>query len=265
MERRPVPPARMPLWRGARPLKRWRYVGVFCDEVMACVGEARVGPVPQRFWGVAEPGRPIAAGTSMLRGGVRMDGARVQVERRGVRIDLTVDEGGGRETVHQSGRNGYVWTRKHAGVAARGQIRVGSRIYSLSCDAVVDDTAGYHQRHTSWIWSAGVGRGTNDERVGWNLVTGVNDGDKGSERAIWIDGEPFEPGPVRFTDDLTRIDFAEGGAVEFEEWSAREDRTNLLLVRSTYRQPFGTFTGSFPGGVQLSEGFGVVEVHDVHW
>jgi hypothetical protein len=138
-------------------------------------------------------------------------------------------------------------------------------MYSLSSWAVVDETAGYHERHTAWMWSAGVGRGKGGERVGWNLVTGVNDSEKDSERAIWVDGQAFEPAPVSFAPDLSRISFAEGGELRFSEWSAREDHTNLLIVRSSYRQPFGVFSGSFPGGVQLAEGFGVVEVHDVHW
>ena len=54
-------------------------------------------------------------------------------------------------------------------------------------------------------------------------------------------------------------------ALAFSEWAAREDSTNFVLVRSAYRQPFGTFTGSFPGGLKLAEAFGVQEVHDVHW
>jgi hypothetical protein len=36
-------------------------------------------------------------------------------------------------------------------------------------------------------------------------------------------------------------------------------------VRYSYRQPFGTFTGSLPGGLALAEGFGVMEHHDAHW
>src|SRR3954468_8472999 len=159
MADRPVPPEHMPMWRGTRPLKRWRYVGVFCDEVMVCVGDAQVGPLRQRFWAVAEPERPIATRTSIGRAGVRVDASRVTVAARDARIDLTIDEAGGVATTHPSGRNGYVWTRKQAGVPARGEVRVGSRIYSLSCSAVVDDTAGYHQRHTRWMWSAGVGTG----------------------------------------------------------------------------------------------------------
>jgi Protein of unknown function (DUF2804) len=262
----PVPPDPMPRRRGTRPLKRWRYIGAYCDEVMLCVGEVRVGPLPQRFWALAEPGRPVAERTTVGRGGVRIHGSHAHVHARDVRIDLEVDEDAGVESIHPSGRDGYVWTRKQAAVPARAEVRVGGRMFSLACDAVIDDTAGYHQRHTSWTWSAGVGTGTRGERIGWNLVTGVNDSEQGSERAVWVDGVPFEPPPVTFADDLSRIEFSGGdGALDFSEWSAREDRTNVLLVRSSYRQPFGTFTGSFPGGVQLERGCGVVEVHDVHW
>lgn len=261
-----LPPQRMPGRRGSRPLKRWRYVGVFCGEVMLCVGDARVGPLRQRFWAVAEPGRPIAEWTSMMRGGgVRIDGSHVSVEAPGVRIDVTLEEGPGVESVHPSGRDGYVWTRKQAGIPARGEARIGERTYALDCMAVVDDTAGYHERHTSWIWSAGVGRSRGGERIGWNLVTGVNDSDKDSERAIWVDGEPYEPRPVTFAPDLSAVEFAEGAELRFSEWAAREDSTNALLIRSRYRQPFGTFSGTLPGGLELAEGYGVMESHEVYW
>ena len=51
----PLPPARMPLLRGRRPLKRWRYVAVYAPELMLCVGDARIAGVPQRWWAVALP------------------------------------------------------------------------------------------------------------------------------------------------------------------------------------------------------------------
>jgi hypothetical protein len=263
----PVPPDPMPRWRGTRPLKRWRYVGLYSPELMLCVGEAHVGPLPQRFWAVAEPGRPVAERTTIGRGGVRIDGSRVHVEARDLRIDVEVDEDGGVESVHPSGKGGYVWTRKQAGVPARAEVRVGGRIFSVEGAAVVDDSAGYHERHTRWKWSAGVGTGTRGERIGWNLVTGVNDSETSSERAVWVDGEPTEPPPVAFADDLSSISFAGGNGtgLRFDEWCAREDRTNALLIRSSYRQPFGSFSGSFPGGVELERGFGVMETHDVYW
>ncbi len=39
----------------------------------------------------------------------------------------------------------------------------------------------------------------------------------------------------------------------------------MFLMRSDYRQPFGTFRGMLPGGVALAEGYGVMETHDVRW
>lgn len=261
----PVPPAPMPMWRARRPLKRWRYVGVYSPEVMLCVGDVRIGPLRQRFWAVAEPGRPVVSRTTLARGGVRLDGPRTRVDAGDVQIDVTVDERGGVESVNASGASGYVWTRKQAGVQARGSLQVEGRAYELDCLAAVDETAGYHERHTTWSWSAGVGRGVDGSRVGWNLVAGVNDGPTDSERTVWVDGESREVGPVSFASDLSSVSFAEGGALSFSAWGERADRTNLLIVRSSYRQPFGTFSGSLPGGVELAEGHGVMEWHDVWW
>src|SRR3954466_8248776 len=103
-------PMRMPMWRGTRPLKRWRYVGVFCDEVMVCVADARIGPLRQRFWAVAEPDRPITAATTLARGGGRIGGSRVPVDPGDVGFHLAIEEDGGVEPRHDDD----VWTRKQA-------------------------------------------------------------------------------------------------------------------------------------------------------
>jgi hypothetical protein len=124
----------------------------------------------------------------------------------------------------------------------------------------VDHSAGYHARHTVWSWSAGVGTSADGRPVAWNLVTGVHDAPSASERTVWIEGEPREVGPVEFAPDLSRV-----GDLTFSEWSARSDNTNAWLLRSKYRQPFGTFTGALPDGTELREGYGVMESHDVWW
>jgi hypothetical protein len=255
----------MPLVRGGRQLKRWRYVGVYGPDLMFCAGRARVGAIPQGFWGAVERGRPVRDLTSLRGAGVRFDGSRVRVDAPGVRADLLVDEGGGVESVnpHPAGDgNGYVWTRKQAGVPARGWVELDGRRIDVDGLAVVDDTAGYHARHTSWLWSAGVGRGRGGERIGWNLVSGVNDGPTASERTVWVDGEPVEVGPVEFPPDLSRV-----GDLVFSEWpdSARVDDTDALVFASRYRQPFGEFSGTLPNGLELAEGYGVMESHDVTW
>jgi hypothetical protein len=79
---------------------------------------------------------------------------------------------------------------------------------------------------------------------------------------VWVDGEPVEVPPVSFSEDLSRV-----GDLTFTEWpgSARVDDTNLLVFSSRYRQPFGAFNGTLPNGLELAEGFGVMEAHDVRW
>jgi hypothetical protein len=259
----PIPPARMPLMRRGRPLKRWRYLGFYGPDVMLCAGDARVGPLRQQFWAVAEPGLALLERTSLRSAGVVFDGSRLVVASPGVRVELAADEGEGVESVHPSGSRGYVWTRKQAGVPMRGSLVVGSRTVELDGFGVIDDTAGYHARHTSWQWSAGVGQTAGGEQVAWNLVQGVNDAPKDSERTVWVGGEALEPGPVRFSQDLSCVELTEGGRLEFREWpdAVRTDSTNALLLRSDYRQPFGTFSGELPGGIRLAEGYGVMESH----
>src|SRR3954447_21000974 len=255
----PLPPGRMPLLRRGRQLKRWRYVGVYGPELMLCVGVARIGLIRKAWWAVVMPGESVREGTR----GIRLDGSRVLIEDVGVRADLLVEEGGGVESVNpHGGDGGCVWTRKQAGVPVRGTVSVGGRSLDLDALGAVDETAGYHARRTSWLWSAGVGRGVGGERVGWNLVTGVNDGSSASERTVWVDGEPVEVPPTDFAPDLSRVD-----GLVFDEWpdSARVEDTTLLIFSSRYRQPFGGFSGTLPNGLELAEGWGVMESHEVVW
>jgi hypothetical protein len=260
----PLPPARMPLVRRGRPLKRWRYVGVYGPELMLCVADARVGGIPQRWWAVALPDGTLHERTTAARGGVEMVPGRVRVDTSKASIDIEIREGDGIEVVSPHGRS-YIWTRKQAGIPARGRVAVNGRQWDVDGEAFVDESAGYHARRTSWRWSAGMGRTDDGRRLGWNLVAGVHDGDAGSERTLWIDGEPRETGPVTFADDLSCVSLSDGGVLRCNEWCRREDHTNRLLFRSDYRQPFGSFGGELPGGLRVAEGFGVMEEHDVRW
>ena len=248
----PIPPARMPLVNAGRPLKRWRYVGVFRPDVMLCIGDARVAGVRQRWWAVALPDGALFEG----RRHVSLDTRRARV--RGV-LDLELSRPYGVEVVSPDGRS-YAWTRKSAPLRVRGRVTVRGHTFELDGeDGFLDESAGYHARHTAWRWSAGVGRAEDGRRVAWNLVDGVHDG-VASERTVWLEGEPHEVPPQEFADDLSRV-----GGLDFREWSVRESRMNLVVMRNRYRQPFGEFSGELPCGVRLAAGYGVMEEHDVLW
>jgi Protein of unknown function (DUF2804) len=247
-----LPPARMAPMRAGRPLKRWRWVGVFRPDVMLCIGDARVAGIRQRWWAVALPDGTLVEGG----GGLRIHLDRVN---RDADIELNLREGEGVEVVSPHGRS-WVWTRKQAGVPVTGRVRIGDRAFELDGDCgFVDESAGYHARHTAWRWSAGIGRAVDGRAVAWNLVDGVHDGVT-SERTVWLDGVPEEVPAQEFAADLSRV-----GDLDFREWATRESNRNLGVMRNRYRQPFGEFSGALPGGLVLDEGYGVMEEHDVLW
>jgi hypothetical protein len=250
----------MPSRDGLRPLKAWRYVGVYGPELMLCVGAVRIGPARQAFWAVWDrrTGR-LYERTMIGRGTVALATGRVRVLDRSVQIDLRLDESAGIECVCSSGAS-YGWTRKQGGVRACGMVAIDGDPRTLDARAVIDDTAAYYKRHTRWRWSAGVGVARDGRALAWNLVDGVNDPPQNSERTVWIDGEPAETAPTSFAPDLTGV-----ARLRFNAEAVREREENLLLVRSSYRQPFGTFSGELPGGVELAEGYGVMEDHEVWW
>jgi hypothetical protein len=284
----PLPPNRMPLRRGGRWRKRWRYLGAYCDQLLLCAARVQVGMLGQTFWAIWDR----EGGEMWERTRLRLPGARGEVwteagdgegglvnyapdEGALVRIEARLSEGevraflrlgAGRwvESVCPNGEGEYVWTRKRADVPVECDIRIGQRRWRVEARGMEDESAGYHPRHTVWSWSAGVGRAGDGRSVGWNLVSGINDPPQRSERAIWVDGEPFEPGPVNF-EGLEAIAFDDGSRLVFSGECERRKKENRLLVRYTYRQPFGSFSGTLPGGLELERGLGVMEHHDAHW
>jgi hypothetical protein len=243
-------------FKGGRPLKRWRYVGVFGDDVMACFGVVRIGPLPQAFWAVLD--------ADGLRERTRFRTAPVNLADGIVRVrdvaDLTVEPAG--ETIEVTSPHGaqQIWTRKTP-ARVRGTL-AGQRV---DLPALVDDSAGYHARVTEWEWAAGAGVSVDGRDVRWNLVTGIHDGATGSERRVWVDGAPYEVGPVRFSDALDEVRFAEGGALRFAARAERARSDELRIFASDYRQPFGSASGALPGGVELASGSGVMERHRARW
>ena len=153
----------------------------------------------------------------------------------------------------------YIWTRKSP-IRATGLVTVEGRTLALDAAGLIDETAGYHARRTAWEWSAGTGIATTGEPVVWNLAAGVHDAPRLSERTVWIDGTPYEVGPVAFAEGLDAV-----GDLRFSPEAERVRRDDLLLIASDYRQPFGTFAGTLPDGTELASGHGVMERHRARW
>jgi hypothetical protein len=255
----------MPLLDRGQLRKRWRYVAVFAEELMLCAARAEVGPLTQSFWILWDREQRRQWAHTALRPGSRevtLEGPRLEIDGPGLRAGLVFGDVTPIETTCPSGKS-QAWTRKRVGMPVAGTVEVPGRRRQIAGRGVDDESAGHHQRHTSWLWSAGVGESVEGRDVAWNLVEGINDPPQGSERAIWIDGEPTEPPPIRFR-GLDGVDLGEAGSLDFASESAHSRNDNYLLVRSRYRHCFGSFTGSL-GGLTLASGLGVMEEHDALW
>lgn len=258
-------PASLPLFEHGQLRKRWRYVGLFADEVMLCAARAEVGPLTQSFWVLLDrqSGQQWAH-SALLPGSkeVTLDGPHLEIDGPGLRASLRLGEVNPIETTCPSGRS-LAWTRKRVGMPIEGTVEVPGKRWQVEGRGVDDESAGHHKRQTSWQWSAGVGTSADGQPVAWNLVEGINDPPNGSERAIWIDGDPAEP-PRSGFDEPDRISLTGEEGLHFRGESEHTHDDNYLLIRSRYRHRFGSFSGSL-GGVELAEGLGVMEEHDAVW
>ena len=273
--RRPRPAASrdLPVRRGGRPLKRWRYVGVLrrgADGVRR--RSRRSARVPQSWWAVWDRGDGSLRERTRLRPPAR--GVRFGAGRPRARCATAASASTSRSTRGPASRRwparrrrGCVWTRKQAGIAARGSVPLDER----ACAVDGARRRRRHRRLPRRATPSGAGRRASGapptgRSLAWNLVSGVNDPPHGSERTVWVDGAPHEVGPVRLRRrplggraPPTAADLASAPR------PTRERHDELLLVRSDYRQPFGTFSGVLPGGAALAEGFGVMEDHRARW
>jgi hypothetical protein len=264
-----VPPAPMPLLNGRRFRKRWRWVGAFADNLMAFAAVAQVGPATVTFWGVWDRERRrlwerTRRALPIRRRDVEMRGRSVHVRAGNIEFDLELAEGNPIECMCPNGEGGYTWTRKSAGMPVSGEVRIGRRTNRIEGLGVEDDSAGYHQRYTSWKWSAGVGTARDGRSFAWNLVSGINDPPSSSERTIWVAGQPTEPAPVTFQ-GLDTIHFADESRLNFRAETQRSHHEGIpLFARSEYEAPLGTFSGML-NGLPVESALGVMESHDAVW
>lgn len=261
----PLPPERLSLFRAGQLRKRWHYVSFWSRELSFCAARASVGPMQKEYWGVWDrASRQFRQRAHLFTRRVRLEPNRIRVRDGDAEIDVTFEPCTSFE-VYRPADLAYIRSRKDYCRTARGTVRYGGTERTVEGVIFVDVNAGYHERRTHWRWAAGAGRDQHDRLVAFNAITGLHDGPAHSERTIWIDGDAREIGPVTFSDDLSTVSFAEGVTLRFRPDALIEHHDNLLLVRSDYFHWFGTYTGTLPGGIELSEAPGVRERHDALW
>jgi hypothetical protein len=162
-------------------------------------------------------------------------------------------------------------TEKRALLPVKGRARCGSR--ELSLDGALggyDYTHGLLPRHTRWRWAFGMGRAKGGERLGFNVVSGFVGalecaaflGDTvaplGEAHIDFEEVSPMKPWRV----------VGEGYELTFAPGALHAETRDLVLVRSRFVQPVGTFQGTIRVHDRelVVDGLpGVVEDQDVLW
>lgn len=213
----------------------------------------------------------------------RVPGARVSIGSDG-QLDLDVPVSGGRlravttvepghpaVCVTPTPRGGWNATQKVAGERARLRLTAPGTQVTTTAGTWRDWTLGAQDRDTTWRWAAGAGTADDGRRVGLNVSTGMNG--RVGEDLVWWDDVPHplpldHLGPVG--SDLRgdwRLD-GPGWELTLTSRGVRAADENLVVVRSRYVQPVGTFHGTLPGpdGAPVPvELVGVTEDHEARW
>ena len=287
----PLPPDEMPLRRGGRWRKRWRYVGAYCDELLLCAARVQVGKLGQTFWAIWDrEGRQMWEHTRPRFPGARGEAWTEKPSGAQGIVDYAPDEGlGGADrgrgprmascgpSCASAAAAGWSPSAPAARASTCGResgptfrcecdVRIGERRWRVKARGVEDESAGYHPHHTVWSWSAGVGVATDGRSVGWNLVSGINDPPERSERAIWVDGEPSRARRRSASRASTRSPSTTArGSGSAASASGDGEENRLLVALQPTASRSAAFTGTLPGGLELDAGLGVMEHHDAHW
>jgi hypothetical protein len=147
--------------------------------------------------------------------------------------------------------NGWVYAQKVAGVRCQGSVHstLGDfDLQAIEAFAHHDWSAGYMRPETHWNWACLSGQ-AGAQRVGLNLSCGVNE-TSFTENCYWLDGELIKVDSVRFDFDRQQplqpwsIASADGQVeLRFASAGLHEERMNLGIMASNFKQIFGRFTG----------------------
>jgi hypothetical protein len=287
-------------------LKQWQFLGLVNQDLIFGLAVVRLGylcnlfaylferPNRQLFrWDLISPGGKAASfqGTSekgeiLFRKGETQILIRSRLStihltgaiQKGLRVDLTFHrEAEPLICLTRIGLKGFNYTHKEAGLPVHGTIAyqdLSLNIEAASAFGVLDYTLGLPGRETFWNWAAGGGRDKQGNRIGFNLVQGINETGF-TENAFWVNGrlvktdvadfryddlEPLKPWRIASNDGRVRLCF-------FPEGARSADIQGGLII-SRFRQPFGRFEGTLTDGatlIELDKAAGFTEEHFAKW
>lgn len=282
--------------------KRWVYVALVTETTWVSIVVVRTGYAATTFAFVYDLSEKrmladeSALGTTLLAkvtddphadgplATFRLGKTQVSMTRRGSIIDLKarigsitldaqLDEAEAPPPIAAIGRiEGGVWdaTEKRTLTRVHGTLTCNGKTHDLAtATGGYDYTHGLLPRHTQWRWGFALGK-VDGQPFAFNVVQGFL-GEV--ECAAFFGGKVFPIAEPRFVFDRNeplgawRLE-AEGIDLTFTPGAMHADATNLVLIKSRFVQPVGTFRGTMRmdgRDLTLVDVPGVVEDQDVLW
>ena len=208
---------------------------------------------------------------ALTRRGSRLD---LHLRVKDLEVDASIEESVGPPAISAIAKLGdglLTATEKRALLRVVGRARCGAREIALDGgSAGYDYTHGLLPRHTKWRWAFAQGRSVGGEPFAFNVVQGfVGE----AECAAFASGQVFPIAEPTFQFDVaepSRPWRLKGPGIDlvFAPGAVHAQMTKLVVVRSRFVQPVGTFSGTIRVSgrdVQVAGLPGVVEDQDVLW
>ena len=173
-----------------------------------------------------------------------------------------------------TGINGWTYTQNLTTLACEGFFinKQGETIqFNEKTFASLDDTCGFLRPETAWFWLSCNFWDSNNNRIGLNLASGVNES-FGNENCLWVNGVLYPLSDVLFQhqdeghwtirslDEKLNLDVKTG-------WR-RYENLNLRLVGSQFSQWQAKISGTIQQDEQeivLLNEYGLLEQHYAKW
>jgi hypothetical protein len=173
-----------------------------------------------------------------------------------------------------TGINGWTYTQKLTTLGCEGYF-INKQGQTVQFDdrsfASLDDTCGFLRPETAWFWLSCNFWGAQQNRIGVNLASGVNES-FGNENCLWFNGQMFPLSDVLFE----QIDENRWNIRSFDQklnltlttgWR-RFENLNLRLVGSQFSQWQAKISGTIQHEEQeiiLLNEYGLLEQHYAKW
>ncbi len=171
------------------------------------------------------------------------------------------------EVVLPLGRGRAMWSHK-VPLPVSGTLRWGDRRWELDrteTTGLFDIHKAHYPHRTWWRWATFCGRDVEGRRVAVNLTRNVVTDPALHENALWLDGGLRLLRPATF--DVSAEPWRMSGPdvdLRFDGQGERREDLSVGLLRSRFRQRYGTYSG-IVAGRRIEGALGLAEDHHSRW